>query len=177
MLRLIPYMLMVVGMVFAQSGRVDTQKFKKEAVPIQEAIDDVITSSIPGYALLQETRAAYLEGYGIAFTLEVALDTPRNPFSSPRPAAAELRKVVDGRRKEVKNKLVELLKQKVGGLESVAPMETVAVVVHWMNTNPADLPDLPVQLVASIKKQDVLDFQAGKIRSAELASRVIVREF
>jgi len=52
------------------------------------------------------------------------------------------------------DKLTSLLKQKVPALESIGPAESVAIILNLLNTNPADLPDMPSQIILSLKKQD-----------------------
>jgi hypothetical protein len=39
-------------------------------------------------------------------------------------------------------------------LESIAPEESVAIIVSILNTNPAYVTNLPSQIVFSVKKQD-----------------------
>jgi hypothetical protein len=137
----------------AQSVAGQPESFRKEAPGLQTAVNEVINSTVPGQAVLQGAKATYLDGYGIVVTLEAILEQPRNPFSSPK-TPAEVRKLVTERRKQVQDKYTALLKQRVPLLQSVGDGESLAVIVHLLNTNPADLPDLPAQLILSLKKQD-----------------------
>lgn len=156
------------------SNKPQSDKLKKETPSLQGAVNDVISNTVPGFSLLQPSKATYLEGYGLVVMLEVSLEPTRNPFSSSK-TPAEVRTIVTQRRKEIRDKLVELLKQRVAAIESVGPADSVTIIVYIINTNPADLPDLPSQLVLRMKKQDALDFQEKKI--ADLSSRVTIREF
>jgi hypothetical protein len=155
-------------------GGPQADRLKKESQPLQSAINDVINNTVPGFGLLTPSRATYLEGYGLVVTLEVSLEPTRNPFSSPK-TPAEVRNIVSQRRKEIRDKLTALLTERVASLESVGPAESVAVIVHILNTNPADLPDVPAQLVLTMKKQTALDAKSGRI--ANNPSLVTVREF
>jgi len=123
--------------------------FKKEMGPLQEAIDGLVQST--GARIMTSSRAAYLEGYGIAVALEVALEQPPNIFSKMK-TGAELRASVAQRRKDIKDKLSEWLKQRIVKTESVGATESISIVVHLMNTTPNDVPDLPAQFVISVKK-------------------------
>jgi len=102
---------------------------------------------------LQVAKGAYLDGYGIVVSLEVAFDPPVNPFS-PQKTPEEIRTTAAQRLKEVQEKVTNVLKQKVAQLESVGPAESVSVVLNILNTNPAYLPDMPSQIIFSVKKQD-----------------------
>ena len=66
----------------------------------------------------------------------------------------DVRTTVKEKRKATVDKLTNLLKGKVPTLESIGPTESATIIVYLLNANPGDLPDLPSQLVFSIKKQD-----------------------
>ena len=46
-----------------------------------------------------------------------------------------------------------------------------------LNTNPADLPDLPTQIVVSVGKQAAADLEARRISPAAFRARVDIREY
>src|SRR5216117_932446 len=130
------------------------EKMNKDALLLQGAVNDVISTTIPGFGpALQNARGAYLEGCGVVVTLDVALAPPRLPFGGVQ-SPEEVRKTVSQRRKDVIDGLTNLLTKKTPALESVAPTESVAIIVNLLNTNPADTPDLPTQIILSVKKQD-----------------------
>ena len=103
---------------------------------------------------MQGAKGTYLEGYGIVITLEVALDPPRNPFSGLGRTSADVRTAVAQHRKDTEERLKSLLKEKTPAIDSLLPNESATIIVYLLNTNPADLPDLPSQLVLSVKKQE-----------------------
>ena len=158
MLRAFVFGLLLVAPAFAQSA-VDVHQFKKEAGAFQAAINDTVAAVIPGIGPSPDTHGTYLDGYGAVFTLEVSLERPRNPFTATA-SAADVQQNVRRRQKEIKEKVVALLKQKAADLKFLSPAESIAVVIHLINTNPADVPDLPGQIVVSAKKQDIA---AGRI--------------
>ncbi len=132
-------------------------RVKKDAVQFQGEINDLIAGA-PGILVLQSAKATYLDMYGVVVTVEVALERPRNPFSASR-SPEELRTVVSERRQQVQTRLSTFLKQRVPSLESIGAAQSVTVIVHLMNTNPADVPNLPSQLIFSVKKQDAASSQ------------------
>ena len=124
--------------------------FKKEKASLQSAVDTEVTST--GAQVLQRSRAAYVEGYGVIVTLEVAFEGPQNPFSGyKRPE--ELRVLIEQRRKQVQEKVTALVKQRVGTMDWLGPNDSFTVIIHVLNANPADVPNLPVQIQISARKE------------------------
>jgi hypothetical protein len=174
MFRLVVFLIVFLGILPAQADSGQIAQFKQDSIVLTRLLDDAVSTIVPG-PILQRSKATYLDGYGVVMSIEVALETPRNPFSGVR-APAEVRQLSAQRRTALKEKAVELLKDKVGGLDSVAPDEWVAIVIHMLNTNPADLPDLPTQLVVAAKKQDVVDLGSGTIAPDVFRDRIRIRE-
>lgn len=153
----IAFCLLFVSIPALSQTTTQLDKVKKDAVQFQGEVNDLIASA-PGILILQSAKATYLDMYGVVVTVEVALERPRNPFSASRPPK-ELRTVVGERRQQIQTMLSAFLKQRVPSLESVGPTQSVAVIVHLMNTNPADVPNLPSQLIFSVRKQDAVSSQ------------------
>ena len=123
--------------------------FKKDMVPLQTAVDGVITSA--GMQLMQRSHAAYLEGFGIVVSLEIAFVPPQGIFDTPR-KPAEIRTLVTQRRKDLQEKVTAFVKQRLATTDSIGAGDSLAIVIHVLNTNPADVPNLPVQIMMSAKK-------------------------
>jgi hypothetical protein len=138
---------------FAEVDKTQMDLFKKESAVIRAAIDDAMNGIVPGRGVTQAARASYLEGYGAVFTLEASLEPTRSPFTSPK-SPAEVRAVVAERRKAIEAKLDSLLKQRAGSMQSLQPTDSVTIVVYLFNSNPVDVPDLPSQILFTVKKLD-----------------------
>jgi hypothetical protein len=144
--------LLVLFLAFAQAAPADTfnsELFKKEIRPLQDAVATAVTPSVA--RIMQDPKATYLEGFGIVITMEVILEAPGNPFTRVK-TDQELRASVAQRRKDIKDKVSELLKQRVVKMESIRSNQSIAVVVHLLNGTPVETPDLPTQLVVSVQK-------------------------
>jgi len=126
-----------------------TDTFKKEMSPLQSSVDGLVNST--GSQVLQRSRAAYIEGYGVLISVEIAFEGSPGIFGTPK-KPAEVRAVVSQRRKDVQEKLTAFVKQRVSTTDSIGPSDSLAVVIHVLNTTPADIPNLPVQIVMSAKK-------------------------
>jgi hypothetical protein len=143
---------MTVSIALAQAGSTAGDVFLKESATLQKGIDDAV-GAVAGVSLLQTAKAAYLEDFGIVVMAEVALDTPRNPFSAPKPAA-EARSQASERQRLVREKIKQFLTQKGASFQSLGPAQSLVVVVHLFNSNPVDVPNLPSQMIFTIKKQE-----------------------
>src|SRR5262245_25468956 len=139
--------ILVLFMLLAPAQPVDL--FKRDAPTLQADVDQAVSPVV--YRIMQNSMASPLEGYGVVVVLEVALEPPPNPFSSTK-TGDQLRALVTRRQKEIKDKVSELLKQRVLKTDSVGATESLTVVVHMLNVTRADVPDLPSQLVFSVRK-------------------------
>jgi len=123
--------------------------FRKEKAPLEQAVDALVIST--GAQILQRSHAAYLEEYGIIVTLEAVLEQPQGIFGTPKPPA-ELRTLIEQRRNSLKEKLSTFVKQRVATTDAIEPTAYLTVVVHLLNANPAEVPNLPIQIVTTVKK-------------------------
>lgn len=124
-----------------------------------------VTSRTP-FALLGNTRGAYLAGYGAVFTLEVNL-VPVAGLSPFRPAYTpkEIQDLNRQKREKLavlKAGLRQLLMEEASALPHVPASERVAVVVSLFNYNWEDTAGLPSQIVMQAARQSLLDLQAKR---------------
>ena len=151
MKKLIVCILLFAASAFAVTDKAQMDNFKKESQVLRNAIGDAVGSVIPGRSYLDLPKASYLDGYGAVITLEASLAPTRSPFSSPE-TPEQVRKTVNQRRKDLTQKLEALLKQRVGTMQSILPNDSVTIVLYLLNSNPADVPDLPSQIILTAKK-------------------------
>jgi hypothetical protein len=175
MLRTLFLVLVFASTVAAQTpfNTASANNLKKETPPLQAAVDGVMNTTVPGL-LMEPSKVAYIDGYGLVITLKIALLMPRSPFNAVT-SPADIKRVAAQRRKEIKEKLVQLLVERAAKIDSIAASESISIVVFINNYNPVDLPDLPSHVVFSIKKQDALDYASKTI--SDLTSRITVREY
>jgi hypothetical protein len=162
MLKSIIGLLLLSSTLLAQS-QPSAEAIKKDVQTLQNAANDTMGGIVSGLGVLQAARGTFLEGYGIVVTMEVALEPPRNPFTAMK-TSDDVRTTVAQKRKATVEKLTNLLKDKVLALESIGPTESASIIVYLLNANPGDLPDMPAQLVLTMKKQDA---SAGTVKLTE----------
>jgi hypothetical protein len=162
MLKSIICLLMLSSSLLAQTKPAD-ETIKKDVQTLQNATNDTVGGIVSGLGMLQAARGTFLEGYGIVVTMEVALEPPRNPFTAMK-TSDDVRTTVKQKRNATVERLTSLLKEKVPTLESIGPTESATIIVYLLNANPGDLPDMPAQLVLTVKKQDAA---AGTVKLTE----------
>jgi hypothetical protein len=152
MCKLIFSILLTSSLLYGQAPAAP-EKIRADIKAVQDAVNDVVGLSIPGWGVLQGAKGAYLKGYGFVFNIEIAFDPPVNPFS-PQKSPEAVRATATQKRSEVQEKLTNILKQKLPSLASLAPGDSVAVILNVLNTNPAYMPDMPSQIILSARKED-----------------------
>jgi hypothetical protein len=144
-------------------NRPSEETIKRDVQTLQTSVNEVVSGVVSGIGVLQAARGTFLEGYGIVVVMEVAFEPPRNPFTVMK-TSNDVRTTVNQKHKATVEKLTTLLKQKTPTLESIGPTESATVIVYLLNANPGDLPDLPAQLVLTVKKQEAA---AGTVKLSE----------
>jgi len=130
------------------------EAFKKESAPLQNVVEEVVNSALPGFSgVLEHAKATYIEGYGVVVSLEVTLEPGYSPFSAPK-SASELKSLTSKRRKEIEENLERLLKDRVAKLQCLGDSDALTIAMHLFNAHPVDIPNLPTQIQLTLKKQD-----------------------
>jgi hypothetical protein len=144
-------MLATVLTLFVMLAAEQADVFKKDMAPLQSAVDGVIASSGAQVMPAGKSRAAYIDGYGVIVTVEIAFEAPQGIFDTPK-KPAEVRTLVARRRKDLQEKMTAFVKSRVATTDSIAATDSLAIVIYILNTNPADITNLPMQIVMTAKK-------------------------
>jgi hypothetical protein len=142
-------LLKTVLVLLLAGGAAQIDIFKKEMAPLQASVDAAVSNT--GTRVMSNSKATYLDEYGVVVVVEVMLEPPRNPFDGFKTSDAT-KAIINTRYKELTTKISDLVKDRVVKTDSVASTESLTVIVHILNSNPADVPNLPGQLVISMKK-------------------------
>lgn len=133
------------------------------------------------FSLLQDAKGIYLPGYGVAFHMEVNLQTLRlmTPFDMTPytpDEIAQARKVKIDRIRQLESNLRELLLERGGTLTAMAPAQNIAIVVHIYRLA-SESRDLPSQLLISVDRKALLDYQAKRLTAEQFQSASTLLEF
>ena len=149
----------------------------------ERTIDDRVqqTTARAPFALLGQTRGAYLGGFGAVFTLEVNL-VPVAGLSPFRPAYSlqEIQNLNRQKRKKLavmKTVLRQLLVEQAAALGHLPLAEKIGIAVTLFNYNWEDTTGLPSQLVLQATRQSLLNLQARRPGPEALERAIEVNEF
>src|SRR6185503_6943951 len=81
--RLIMLISLISALLLATTPQLDV--FKREMGPLQSAVDGIVMAT--GARVLQKSRAAYIDDYGIVVSLEIAYEQPQGIFDTPKKPA------------------------------------------------------------------------------------------
>jgi len=167
----------------AQPPATDYAALRGQMRVLEKVVDEILgqTFSSP-FGLLEKTKGAYLEGFGVVFTLQVNLYSLRitNPMAVRPLTPEELEKVQQIKRERIatiKRVLPRLLADHTGSLRALKEEDSVAVVVHLFDVNPPAGKPLPAQLVLQVKKLDLDRYWARQLSFEELVARIKLAEF
>ena len=131
--------------------------------------------------LVGVTRGGYIDGFGVVFSLEVALAPVPNigPF---RPSISDKEKQQLNMRKRQRLEDLEVRARAIlldeGGKLTVVPAgERIALVVSLFHFAWEDLNGLPSQLVMQARRKTLADHRAGRLDLAGLKKQLEVNYF
>ena len=162
---------------------VDLRMLRQQMSGFETMVNRNVQQMFEGpFSLLQDTKGIYLPGYGVAFHLEANLYPmrllspfdPRGGYSAEELQKAKQDKLV--RIQQLKTKLGELLLEHGNELNAMAPEQNIAIVIHLFNL-PSESHDLPTQLVISITRNMLLDYQNRRLTAAEFQKTGSFLEF
>ena len=133
------------------------------------------------FSLLQDAKGIYLPGYGVAFHMEVNLQTLRlmSPFDMQPYTPDEIvqaRKLKMERIHQLESILKDLLLERGGTLTAMAPAQNIAFVEHIFRL-PSESRDLPSQILISDDRKALLDYQAKRVTAEQFQSASTLLEF
>lgn len=161
---------------------VDLRALKRQLEAFQNILNRSIQQNFEQpFSLLQDAKGIYLPGYGVAFHMEINLHPMRlaMPFGIQPYTPEELRKAREDklvRIRQLRSRLSELLLQHGGDLSAMAPEQNISVVVHLFNL-PSEGRDLPSQLVMTVNRTMLLDYQSRRLTAEQFQNTSSVLEF
>jgi hypothetical protein len=161
---------------------VDLRALKAQLEAFQAMLNRTIQQSFEQpFVLLQDVKGIYLPGFGVVFHMETSL-TPIQvamPFNVRPVTAEELQKARElktERIRRLKTLLSQALLDQGGSLSAMAPEQNIAIVVHLFNM-PSEGRDLPSQIVISLNRSMLLDYQGRRLTEEQFEKTGSVLEF
>jgi hypothetical protein len=161
---------------------VDLHALKAQLEAFQAMLNRTIQQSFEQpFVLLQDVKGIYLPGFGVVFHMETSL-TPIQvamPFNVRPSTAEELQKARElktVRIRRLKTLLSQILLDQGGSLSAMAPEQNIAVVVHIFNM-PSEDGNFPSQMVISLNRRMLLDYQGRRLTEEQFEKTGSVLEF
>jgi hypothetical protein len=161
---------------------VDLRALKTQLEAFQAMLNRTIQQNFEQpFFLLQDVKGSYLPGFGVVFHMETNLSPMRvaMPFDIHPFTAEELQKARESkieRIRRLKTLLSQILLDQGGSLSAVAPEQNIAVVLHLFNM-PSEGGDFPSQVVISLNRRMLLDYQGRRLTEAQFEKTGSVLEF
>ncbi len=165
----------------AQTGKqvkVDYSQVRPCIQSFELALSEAINSSFPNQlGIMQKPRGAYLRGFGyeFSFLLDIrrAIQTPFGPLNNDPDKTPEQRKQ---RVENFKDNLVRLLLSNGRGMAQLQPNESIAIIAHFDEFNPAEGVTSKT-LILSVLKKDLDEIGNKQDRFNEFKQRVKTVEY
>jgi hypothetical protein len=161
--------------------RVDYAATNQEIQKFEAVINNVITSAFSSspFAVVQKTKGAYLQGYGISFSFLInihraVVSTPFGQFRSREEATPELKK---RRIEELKEKLIWALQDNGEIFRQLRKEYYVTIIAFFEDRNIPDEPNNNKTLVLSALKKDLDEFSHKSDRLTQFKQRIKIIEY
>lgn len=175
----------LLAVILASAVEVDgpSGKLREQLISAEETVDarfqpvgDPVLMTVVG-----NSRGAYIEGYGVVFTVQVNISPVGNISPFRRSYSAEEISQINIRKRQ----RVETLEQRtrdilveLSGLLTELPVgEKIAVAVSLFHFPWEDLTALPKQMVMAAAKSVLAEARSGAMPLADLRSRLSIRYF
>ena len=161
---------------------VDLRVLKAQLESFQVMLNRTIQQNFEQpFFLLQDVKGSYLPGFGVVFHLETNLSPLRvaMPFDVHPLSAEELQKARESkieRIRRIKTLLSQILLDQGGSLNAMAPEQNIAIAVHLFNM-PSEGRDIPSQIVITLNRRMLLDYQGGRLTEEQFEKTGSVLEF
>ena len=162
---------------------VDLRALKTQLEAFQAMLNRTIQQNFEQpFFLLQDAKGSYLPGFGVAFHMETNLSPLRvniMPFNVIPYTAEELQKARESkieRIRRLKTLLSQILLDQGGSLSAMAPEQNIAIVVHLFNM-PSEGGVFPSQVVISLNRRMLLDYQGRRLTEEQFEKTGSVLEF
>ncbi|HYK88783.1 MAG TPA: hypothetical protein VE398_08440 [Acidobacteriota bacterium] len=161
--------------------QVDYAATRREIRSFEVILANVIkaTFSSSPFALVQEPKGVYLQGYGVTVTFLINIHRAvlRTPFGDVRQGVEVTPELKKRRIAELKDKLIKVLLDDGDSLRQLRKEDFVTVVAFIEDTNFPDEPNENKTLVLSVLKKDLDELARKDDRRAEFIQRMRIVEY
>jgi hypothetical protein len=162
-------------------ARVDYAATREGILKFEDAIDTVINSSFSAnpFAVVQKTKGAYLQGYGVSFTFLINIHRAiiHTPFGQVRTRNAFSSEEKVRRIEELKEKLIQALQGSGDSFSQLRKDERVAIIAFVEDRNIPGETNANKTIIMSTLKKDLDELGHRNDRLREFKQRMKIVEY
>jgi hypothetical protein len=158
--------------------KVDYAATNQEVQKFEAVINNVITSAFSSspFAIVQKTKGAYLQGYGISFSFLINIH--RAVISTPFGQREEVTPKLKNRRiEELKERLIGALQDNGEIFQQLRKEYYVTIIAFFEDRYIPDEPSINKTLILSALKKDLDEFSHKKDRLTQFKQRIKIIEY
>ena len=160
---------------------VDYASMHREILKFEAVLDEVIntTFSSSTFALVQKTKGAYLQEYGVMFDFLINIHRAviNTPFGQVRARPEVTPELKRQRIEELKEKLIHVLQDNGNTFTQLPKEDRITIVAFFEDRNFPDEPSENKTIVLSVLKKDLAELSRQDNRFAEFKQRMRIIEY
>ena len=171
---------------FGQQGKVDSKvdyaSAQQDILRFEAVINGAINSTFSSspFAVVQQAKGVYLQGYGACFQFLVNIHRAviNTPFGKVRRSSANMAPEIKKKRiEDLKDKLIIVLQNSSGIFAGLPEENCITIVAHIEDRNIPDEPNANKTIVLSVLKKDLDELGNTSDRLEEFKKRIKIIEY
>ncbi len=162
-------------------AKADYLSNREDILRFEYVVNEVLSSTFSSspFAVVQKTKGAYLQGYGINFTFLINIHRAmvNTPFGQIRARATVTPEMKIQRIEELKGKLIQVLQNNGEIFQHLRKEENVSIVAFFEDSNFPGEPSANKTIVLSVLKKDLDELGHKPDRLREFKQRMKIVEY
>jgi hypothetical protein len=161
--------------------KIDYASAQQGILKFEALVDNVINSTFSStpFALVQKTKGAYLEGYGLSFAFLVDIHRAmlNTPFGQIKRAAATSPELKKQRIDELREHLIKALQENGESFRRLRKEDCVTIIAFIEDRNFPDEPNANKTIILTALKKDIDEFGHQQERFQDFKKRIKIVEY
>lgn len=178
---LLPALRSVEGSQARGEGNPDYALLQQDILRFENAVNGVISSTFSSnlLAVVQKTKGAYLDGYGLSFAFLVNIHRAvlNTPFGQVKPRSAITPELKKQRIEELKEKLILAIQENGETFRRLGKGDFVTIIAFIEDRNFPDEPNANKTIILTAIKKDIDEFGQQQGRFQEFKKRIKIVEY
>jgi hypothetical protein len=154
---------------------------REDILKFEDVVNDVLSSTFSAspFAVVQKTKGAYLQGYGINFTFLINIQRAmvNTPFGQVRARQTATLEMKMQRIAELKEKLIQVLRNNSEIFQHLRKEENISIVAFFEDRNFPGEPSANKTIVLTALKKDLDELGHRNDRIKEFKQRMKIVEY